>query len=181
MKVEDDVHRLPKLAEDENGRLFDERARELLGASAGAPALEAIGALRAAARYLHWMQERWAESQGLSEGRLQILFMLSQFGDGAGISLGRLAGMQSVSPRNITGLIDNLEKAGLIERVPDPDDRRSILARLTPAGRTRIDTISQPARKLLVPLTADFSDEELVQLRHLSLKLLANAQKIGGV
>ena len=186
MKVEADVHRLPKLAEDANGCLFDERTREFVGTSAGAAALEAMGAVRAAARYLHLLQERWAESQGLSEGRLQILFMLSHFGgggggeDGGGISLGRLAGMQSVSPRNITGLVDNLEKAGLIERVPDPDDRRSILARLTPAGRSRIDTISQPSRKLLVHLTADFSEEELVQLRHLSLKLLANAQKIGG-
>ena len=181
MKAEADVHRLPKLAEDENGCLFDERAREFLGTGPGAPALEAIGAVRTAARYLHLIQERWADSQGMSEGRLQLLFMLSRFGGAGGMSLGRLAGLQSVSPRNITGLVDNLEKAGLIERVPDPDDRRSILARLTPAGQKRIDSMRQPTLNLMVPLTAGFSEQELVQLRHLSLKLLANAQTLGGV
>ena len=180
MKVAPDLDRLPRLAQDENGCLFDSGTRELIGASAASPALEAIGAVRAAARYLHLMQDRWAESQGLSDGRMQLLFMLSRFGGKGGMSLGRLAGMQSVSPRNITGLVDNLEKAGLIERVPDPDDRRSILARLTPAGRSRIDSISKPARKLMAPLTEGFSEQELVQLRHLSLKLLANAQKLGG-
>ena len=179
IRVDTDFQKLPHLAEDQNGCLFDERIREFVGTGVDAPTLEAIAAVRAAARYLHLTQERWAESQGLSEGRLQLLFVLSRFGDG-GISLGRLAGMQSVSPRNITGLVDNLEKAGLVERVPDPIDRRSIHARLTVAGRSRINAIRQPASQLMVPLTAGFSDAELVQLRHLSLKLLANAQRLGG-
>lgn len=39
--------------------------------------------------------------------------------------------------------IDDLDAAGLIERKPDPDDRRRILVDLTEAGRTRMDTFLQ--------------------------------------
>lgn len=177
MKIGTDFHRLPWLARDPDGCLFDERAREFVGSGEGAPALEAIAAVRAAARNLHLMQERWAEGQGLSEGRLQLLFMLNRYGDG-GISLGHLAELQGVSPRNITGLVDSLEKAGLVERVPDPDDRRSIQARLTQAGQARIESIRQPALKLQLPLTEGFTGDELVQLRHLALKLLANTHRL---
>jgi DNA-binding MarR family transcriptional regulator len=168
----------PRLAQDPDGCLFDERTRDFVGAGEGALALEAIAAVRQAARCLQRIQERWAEGQGLSEGRFQLLFMLSRSGD-SGLSLGRLAELQSVSPRNITGLVDSLEKAGLVERLPDPNDRRSIKARLTPAGRERIDSIRQPALKLQLPLTAGFTGHELIQLRHLALKLLLNAQRLG--
>lgn len=180
MKAGTDPHRMPPLGLDGRGCFFDERVREFVGTGEGAPALEAVAAVRAAARYLHLMHERWAERQDLSDGRLQLLFSLSRYGEG-GISLGRLADLQGVTPRNITGLVDNLEKAGLVERVPVSGDRRSIHARLTARGRARIDSIRQPARKLQFRLTAGFTEEELVQLRHLSLKLLANAEKLAEV
>jgi DNA-binding MarR family transcriptional regulator len=178
MKAGMDVHGTPRLALDGRGCLFDERIRTLVGTGEGALALEAIAAIRAAARHLHLMHERWADRQGLTDGRLQLLLALSRY-DEDGLSLGRLADVQGVTPRNITGLVDNLEKAGLVERVPVSTDRRSIHARLTPAGRARIDSIRQPARKLQFRVTAGFTDEELVQLRHLSLKLLANVEKPG--
>jgi DNA-binding MarR family transcriptional regulator len=177
MKDAMDVHRAPRLARDERGQLFDERVREFVGSLDGAAALEAIAAVRAAARALHLIHERWADRQGLSDGRLQLLISLGRC-DEDGVSLGRLADLQHVTPRNITGLVDNLERAGLVERVPVSGDRRSIHARLTPAGRERIDSIRLPAMKLQFRLAAGFMDDELVQLRHLSLKLLANAEQL---
>jgi DNA-binding MarR family transcriptional regulator len=149
----------------------------MVGSHEGAAGLEAVAAVRMAAHHLHRAQERWAESHGLSEGRLQLLFMLSRCAD-AGVSLGHLAELQNVSPRNITGLVDRLEEAGLVERVPDPGDRRSIHARLTATGRAQIESIRQPALKHQSPLTEGFTREELVQLRHLALKLLVNARKL---
>jgi len=177
MKDGIDVHRSPRLGRDGSGCLFDERIRAFLGSGDGVSALEAIAAVRAAARYLHLMQERWADRQGLTDGRLQLLISLSRHRED-GVSLGRLAELQGVTPRNITGLVDNLERAGLVERVPVSGDRRSIHARLTPAGRARVDSVLQPALKLQFRLTRGFTDDELVQLRHLSLKLLANAETL---
>jgi DNA-binding MarR family transcriptional regulator len=176
MKLESELGRVTNLLKDAEGCYFDERIRAVMGGDV-APAIEAIAAVRNAARQLHLIQERWAESQGLSEGRLQLLFYLRKFGE-SGVSLGRLADLQRVSPRNITGLVDNLEKAGLVERVPDAADRRSIHARLTPNGRALIESIWKPALDQQFPLSKGFSQQELVQLRHLCLKLLANAMEL---
>jgi|SRR5262252_3583245 len=177
MKASIDFHRAPRLARDEGGLLFDERVRDFVGAGQGAAALEALAAVRAVARALHLLHERWAERQGLTDGRLQLLISLSRCGED-GVSLGRLADLQGVTPRNITGLVDNLERAGLVERAPVSGDRRSIHARLTAAGRERIGAIRLPAMKLQFRLAEDFSDDELVRLRHLCLKLLSSADKL---
>jgi DNA-binding MarR family transcriptional regulator len=40
-----------------------------------------------------------------------------------------------VHPTTITLLVDQLEKKGMVKRMPDPKDRRASLATLTPAGR----------------------------------------------
>lgn len=177
MKASIDVHRAPRLARDDGGLLYDERVRDFVGTGDGAAALEAIAAVRAAARSLHLLHERWADRQGLTDGRLQLLISLSRCGED-GVSLGRLADLQGVTPRNITGLVDNLERAGLVERVPVSGDRRSIHARLTPAGRERVGAIRLPAMKLQLRLAGEFTDGELVQLRHLCLQLLASADRL---
>lgn len=46
-----------------------------------------------------------------------------------------LAEAQSVTRATMTGLVDGLEKKGLVERQPNPADRRSLLAALTRKGR----------------------------------------------
>ena len=53
------------------------------------------------------------------------------------IRMGVLASTLGVVPRSATGLVDALEEAGLVERTADPGNRRSVLVRLTKAGRER--------------------------------------------
>jgi len=174
--MKDYFDRTAELRLDERGCLFDQRTRDFFkyrGVETDISPLEAVAALRNAAKLLHIAQERWAERQGLSEGRLGVLLILGRFGQ-EGINLGRLAELLRVTPRNITGLVDNLERAGLVERVPDANDRRAVHARLTEAGRERLDSIWKPSLDQQFPLTRGFTREELVQLRHLCLKLLTN-------
>lgn len=45
-----------------------------------------------------------------------------------------LAKASNIRRATITGLIDGLEEKGMLRRVPNPDDRRSLLAELTEAG-----------------------------------------------
>ena len=177
MKSRSDLNPGSKIEVDAGGCYFDQHTREFLAGHTHSREIETLAAVRSAARFLHLMQERWAETQGLSEGRMQVLFMLRK--NRGGLSLGTLAEWMRVSPRNITGLIDNLEKAGLVERVPDPSDRRSVHARLTEAGIARIEAIWKPAMEQQFPLMEGFTEDELVQLRHLCLKLLANGYKLG--
>lgn len=162
---------------DEQGRLYSPHMREALSSRVPPEALlaiEAFGSIGMAARQLRARMERWCEKEGLSENRLGILFMLSHAGEG--VPLGALAARLQVSPRNVTGLIDHLERDGMVDRVPDPADRRSVLAQLTELGRRRIEAMSGDTFRQQQGLLAGFSDEELVQLRHLCLKLVTNMQ-----
>ena len=59
--------------------------------------------------------------------------LLRRLGEPA--SMCEAAQVMQCDPSNVTGLIDRLEKRGLVERRPDPDDRRVRLLVLTPAGR----------------------------------------------
>jgi DNA-binding MarR family transcriptional regulator len=164
-----------ELARDESGRLYSVRMRELLDpAKVDMSVVEAMGAVRMAGRMMHYLQERWADKHGLSEGRLGVLFRLLKCGP---TPLGDLATDLDSTPRNITGLVDHLERDGLVERVPDPDDRRSVHARLTAAGRSQIESIWQEAFAHQGNLTAGMNTQDLAQLRHLCLQLVENARK----
>jgi len=167
-------HYSPRLQQDADGRLFDPAVRESVwrGAAAEAvPSIEAIVALRQAARRLHLWMERWAEGHGLSEGRLHILLILHGL-PGHKIALGQLASHLDVVPRTVTGLVDHLERDGLVTRVPDPDDRRSIYAQLTALGSERVRAIRNQATAHQLAFTRNFSKENLADLRHLCLRLV---------
>src|SRR4030081_1409640 len=137
--VEGDIHAVHELARDEAGRLYSVRMRQLFDPlKVDMRVVEAMAALRIAGRALHHMQEKWADKHGLREGRLGVLFRLYRCG---ATPLGDLATALDTAPRNITALVDHLERDVLGERVPDPQDRRSVRATLTEAGLTRIRAI----------------------------------------
>jgi len=163
------------LGTDADGRLYLKRFRELFGPlGVDVSAVEALSALRLASHTLQLLQERWAEHHGLSSGRLGVLFRLLRGGD---TPLGELALSLDSTPRNVTGLVDHLERDGLVERVPDPDDRRSVRARLTEKGREKINGIWKEGLAHQYALAGELSNEDLAQLRHLCLLLVENARK----
>ena len=163
------------LSRDEQGRLYSGHLRELMGPlGVDTSAMEALAALRVAGKVMHLLQNRWAERHGLTEGRLAVMFRLYRQGD---CPLGDLAGELEMTPRNITGLVDNLERDGLVERVPDAQDRRSLRASLTPAGRERIERIWKEGFEHQHVVTEGMSKDDLAQLRHLCLQLVENARK----
>ena len=58
---------------------------------------------------------------------------------GGPITLGALAAAEQVRPPTMTRLVAALERAGLVTREPDPEDRRQVLLRATPAGRRLLE------------------------------------------
>ena len=164
-----------ELAHDEQGRLYNAGMRKLIGnLKLDTGAVEALAALRMAGKSLHHLQDKWAEMHGLTEGRLAVMFRLFRCGP---TPLGDLAEDLDSTPRNITGLVDNLERDGLVERVPDPDDRRSVRATLTEAGKVRIEAIWKEGLERQFEMVKGFSKEDLAQLRHLCLLMVENARK----
>jgi DNA-binding MarR family transcriptional regulator len=66
-----------------------------------------------------------------------------------------------VDKSNITGLLDRMEKAGLLRRKNVPDDRRCYHIELTNAGRKILDKVEQPYRNHVKKLMAIFSKDEI--------------------
>ncbi len=160
----------------EDGCLFDPAVRRALaemGQGVPTEALEALTAVRLAAKRLHDEFETWTEGHGLSESRFGVL-MAVFYSPRRQLPLRALADRLNVVPRTITDVIDVLERDGLIRRVPDPDDRRSTRAVLTEAGADRIATIQRSAMAEQAALTRGLAADQLVQLRHLCLLLVKN-------
>ena len=54
---------------------------------------------------------------------------------GPGPRLSAIAERLRIAPRSATEVVDGLEERGLVERLPDPEDRRATCVRLTESGR----------------------------------------------
>ena len=80
------------------------------------------------------------------------------------------------STANITTVVDNLEKRGLVERQRSSEDRRYIALHLTDDGREIIERIFPDHVQGLVKSFAALTTEEQQQLAHLCKKL-GTAQK----
>ncbi len=167
------------LATDRAGHLYDSRFREAIRSTRRplsekeTRTVEAMTALRITARLIHQLMDRWADKHGLSEGRLHALFALKSAPERQ-LPLGELADQLEVTPRNVTGLIDHLERDGLVERIDDPADRRLTYARLTMAGAKRLDGMREEGLEWQLKIAAGLSTEELEQLRHACLRLIEN-------
>jgi DNA-binding MarR family transcriptional regulator len=161
---------------DSDGRLFDPAIRRALGdMGRGTPtiALEALTAIRLLAKNMHDEFQQWTEGHGLSESRFRVLVTIYHTPQRR-LPLGAIAEQLSVVPRTVTDLVDILERDGLVTRVPDPRDRRSTLAELTPAGLERVAAIQRSAVSQQAEVTRGLSDDELSQLRHLCLRVVQN-------
>jgi DNA-binding MarR family transcriptional regulator len=161
---------------DASGYLHDAAMRRAvveMGGAGSVEVLEALAALRLAAKRIHDAMERFAEGHSLSESRLRVLTRLCHRPSGQ-LPLGALAEGMDVTPRTMTDIIDVLERDGLVKRVPDPADRRSVQAVITEAGLERINAMRRDATAKQAAVAKGFTADQLVQLRHLCLLLVRN-------
>jgi DNA-binding MarR family transcriptional regulator len=75
---------------------------------------------------------RETEALGVTSRQATLLWLVREHPD---LTLRELAHIERISPPSLSGHVDRLESAGLLERVRSSDDRRSVVLRLTPAGR----------------------------------------------
>jgi len=112
------------------------------------------------------------DGAGLSFAKLLALKAISDAGES--LPLGQLAGQLSCVKSNVTQLVDRLEADGLVERKPDPRDRRTRLAVLTPAGRKACKEGIRLQQEAERGLLAKLSKNEAHQLGALLEKLGPN-------
>lgn len=76
---------------------------------------------------------------GLEPWEFDVLAALRRAGTPYELSPGRLIRETLVTSGTMTNRVDRLVTRGLVERLPDPHDRRGVLVRLTDAGRRTVD------------------------------------------
>lgn len=83
--------------------------------------------------------EEGMATHGLSVAEFDVLAALRRSGEPHELRPTELSRTLMLSPAGISNRLDRLEKAGLVERRLAPDDRRSLLVRLSAAGRATVD------------------------------------------
>ena len=91
------------------------------------------------ARHLDLARRRAFSAHELETWEFDVLSALRRAGAPYALSPGRLIRETMVTSGTMTNRVDRLAAKGLVERLPDPSDRRGVLVRLSPEGRRRVD------------------------------------------
>jgi DNA-binding MarR family transcriptional regulator len=98
---------------------------------------------------------------GLTTARTHLLWVLHHAGPS---NQQTLATALSVSPRNVTGLVDALEAGGYVARRPHPTDRRATLVTLTELGTEIMAGMVRDRQALAASLVDGFDADRLNRL-----------------
>ncbi len=91
------------------------------------------------ARHLDRARRAAFAGHGLEPWEFDVLSALRRQGEPFQLSPGALLHATLVTSGTMTNRIDRLAQAGLVHRLPDPQDKRGVLVTLSPAGRRTVD------------------------------------------
>jgi DNA-binding MarR family transcriptional regulator len=132
-----------------------------------------VGRISRLARELEQRLEPVYREHGLEPGWHDVLATLRRSGPPYELRPSELTGTLMLTSSGTTKRLDRLERAGLVERAPDPRDRRGVLIRLTAKGREVIDATTDAhlanERRLLAALSAAEREQLADLLRRLQL------------
>jgi DNA-binding MarR family transcriptional regulator len=84
-----------------------------------------------------------------------------------------------LDPSTVSRQVADLEKAGLLARDTDPEDRRAILLKATTEGQQLLDRLSRGRRRRVERLLSDWHPDDIVTLGRLLAQLNAATEKYG--
>ena len=110
------------------------------------------------ARQMRTRADQMARAHGMTRAQWVILARLERQ---PGLSQNELAALAEVAPIAIARLVDRLEEMGLVERCPDPADRRIWRLRLTAKAAPHLRDIKRYRAELRALMTKDLEPEVL--------------------
>lgn len=87
--------------------------------------------------------------------------MSTLYREQGGLTMGELSKRMLVSNGNVTGIVERLQKEGLVKRWVLPTDRRIYSVGLTPRGRTDFKVMADRHKEWIGDILGDLNDEEL--------------------
>ncbi|MDB5471717.1 MAG: MarR family transcriptional regulator [Caulobacter sp.] len=109
-------------------------------------------------RVQRWIEAEMAAKGGLTSAQSGVLFFL---GKGDGALIGEVAEALDSAPSAMSGLIDRMERAGLVERRADPGDGRAQRIHMTDKGRAGRDYAKAGLDHINKEITDGFSEAEI--------------------
>lgn len=132
-------------------------------AAASEPSLAAVRALVRAYQAFSSYSETFVRQYDLTSAQFDVVATL---GNTQGLSMGDIGEKTLITKGTLTGVVDRLERKGLVTRETPPENRRSVIVQLTAAGQQLFEQVF-PAhigdiKQHLEPL--DSSEMELLQV-----------------
>ena len=116
------------------------------------------------------------QAHGITHAQYVALWTLCLVDDpDAGVPIGTVADGLLNRASDTTRLVDRLERAGLVERLPNPADRRSVLVRATARGREAFAAVTPELQEFHRRQWSHLAPAELDALNALLLKALWGA------
>jgi DNA-binding MarR family transcriptional regulator len=118
-------------------------------------------------RRIKWMHDETLDQLGLTMSDWHVLTALRWSGEPHRRKAGELARRADLTSGAMTSRLDALEREGLVRRLQDPADRRSVLVELTDKGRQKHEqamAIQAPKEALLADALTDGEKEQLNSL-----------------
>lgn len=117
-----------------------------------------FGRIDRLSKVTHAEGKKWLETLGISSWEYEVLATLRRSGPEYQLAPRQLSDALLVSGSALTNRLDHLERAGLVQRQPDPADRRGLRIKLTRKGQEQADGLVEAylmrENELLEPLTA---------------------------
>ncbi|MEW5862449.1 MAG: MarR family transcriptional regulator [Pseudomonadota bacterium] len=115
------------------------------------------------------VRSRLRERFGTTLPRFDLMAQLERHPEG--LKMNALSRLLMVTGGNVTAIVDQLAKEGLVERLPEPADRRAARVRLTPAGARAFAEMAREHERWIVELFAGLTRREHETLYALLAKL----------
>jgi len=90
--------------------------------------------------------------------------MAALYRETGGLTMGELSKRLLVSNGNVTGIVERLQREGLVKRWVLPTDRRIYSVGLTPKGRTEFKEMADRHKEWIAEIFSDLNDAELTQM-----------------
>jgi DNA-binding MarR family transcriptional regulator len=122
----------------------------------------------AVARRLRQLNREALAPWDVTPSQFRAIGVLSRHGT---MRQGELAEHLRIAPRSTTEVVDDLQERGLVDRAPDPKDRRATLVGLTEKGTELVDAIRTARRAGSEGFFAGLDDQDRADLTRILMRL----------